>query len=286
MIRLCLFGPIVVEGPGGAVPTFEHPQALSLLAFLAAARPLGRHSQAEIAGLLWGRLPQDRALEALRKALAELQQKLGEGALLIHEDGSISLNDEQVTVDVRAFTKAIQSRTYDLALKAYAGEFLEDLFSPECAEFERWADDERSRLRGDALGAALQLAVDHERRLEHRAAAARIKWALRLAPTDDSLLQRLLRLLDAQGERTAALREFEDFRVRLEAQFASEPAPETLALVARIRDAVTKLDAGRPLTSKPGGSTTPGATAPDSGGDDLTFARISTALRERFVLFV
>jgi DNA-binding SARP family transcriptional activator len=56
-----------------------------------------------------------------------------------------------------------------------------------------------------------------------------------LAPDDERAVRRLIRLLDRQGNRSAALGVYETFRDRLAADYGVPPSPETLALIAEVR---------------------------------------------------
>ncbi len=66
-----------------------------------------------------------------------------------------------------------------------------------------------------------------------------VSWARRLtelAPYDETSWQRLIRLLDVQGDRSEALIAYVSLRARLLEELEVEPSPETHALVAGIRE--------------------------------------------------
>jgi hypothetical protein len=96
-----------------------------------------------------------------------------------------------------------------------------------------------------------------------------------LAPLDERLLRRLIKLLDRVGDRAGAVREYELFARRLDDALELEPSPETRALVEEVRarsqvppDRVTAATAGRPAGREPeerpgdAATTPPDAEAP------------------------
>ncbi|MEJ2240438.1 MAG: protein kinase, partial [Gemmatimonadales bacterium] len=89
------------------------------------------------------------------------------------------------------------------------------------------------------MNLALALAERYEGEGKFLAAVERCRWARSIAPTDERVTRRLLRLLDGQGDRATALREFEAFAKMLDEDYGLEPSPETVALVQRIRSRET-----------------------------------------------
>src|SRR6185437_9554617 len=71
------------------------------------------------------------------------------------------------------------------------------------------------------------------------AASEAARWArhaTRLDPDDERSLQRLVRLLDSQGDRAGALRAYTEFAHSLAIEFAAEPSAETQALIDAVRN--------------------------------------------------
>jgi DNA-binding SARP family transcriptional activator len=59
--------------------------------------------------------------------------------------------------------------------------------------------------------------------------------AVELSPDDEAAVRRLMRILDRRGDRAGALGAYESFRLRLAAEYAAVPSPETDALLGSIR---------------------------------------------------
>src|SRR6185437_16237722 len=65
------------------------------------------------------------------------------------------------------------------------------------------------------------------------------RWARhanRLDPDDERSLQRLVRVLDSQGDRAGALRAYTEFAHSLAIEFAAEPSAEIQALIDAVRN--------------------------------------------------
>src|SRR5690606_35508999 len=97
-------------------------------------------------------------------------------------------------------------------------------------EYQDWLDRNRSRLRDLAAGAARTLADDLAGLDRPEEALAYARRALDLDPHDEPALRRLVTLLDASGDRAAALRALDVFTRRLAAELDLEPSEETRGL--------------------------------------------------------
>ena len=81
---------------------------------------------------------------------------------------------------------------------------------------------------------AIRSYYEHGRRGE---AVQRARWCAELAPADAGPVGRLLRLLEEAGDRTAALRAYEEYAQRLAREYELEPHQELRSIVERIREA-------------------------------------------------
>jgi serine/threonine-protein kinase len=86
-----------------------------------------------------------------------------------------------------------------------------------------------------ATEAAYTLAARAEARGELSLAAHWGRRALALSPDDESVLRHLIVVLDRLGDRTDALRVYEQFARHLASEYDVEPSSETTSLVAAIR---------------------------------------------------
>jgi len=155
-------------------------------------------------------------------------------------------------------------------MEVYRGALLEGFFiDGMSAGLEEWIDTERARLNWKAFLASRELADEAERSGNGIAAAQWARSAVALAPDNEIAVRRLIEILDAFGDRAGALRVADDFARRLSAEFGTEPAAETQALIAAVRArGPTPSAASTALAIGPsaGESTTPAFPAAVAGG--------------------
>ncbi len=212
----------------------HHAKRAALLAYLAAALPRGLHRRDKLLALFWPEFDGPRARAALSQAVYFLRATLGEEALTPGGDGVVGIADV-VWCDAVAFEAALDAGNLAEALALYRGDLLDGFFISGAPEFERWLDGERERLRQRAAGGAWALAEAKTAEGDTFEAA---RWARRAAdvlPADEAGARRLMTLLHALGDRTAAIYVYEAFTERLKQDYDLEPSAETRALAAAIR---------------------------------------------------
>jgi DNA-binding SARP family transcriptional activator/TolB-like protein len=237
MIRLQLLGAIDLRDANGRElrDILAQPKRLALLAYLAAASPTGSQRRDTLLGLFWPELDQEHARNSLSKAIHFLRRSLGEGVIVSRSAEELALDDNAAWVDVRAFSKALESDQTGHALELYRGDLLPSFFVPDSPGFEEWLERERARLRAQAAAAARALAERLEAGRHHTLALACARRAVELSNGDERPVRKLIELLDRLGDRAGALRAYEEFARRLAAELEVVPAPETRALIERIR---------------------------------------------------
>lgn len=235
LIELRVLGALRVTGPDHQrLHALEsQPKRLALLLYLVLCpRPPRRDV---LLATFWPELDQERSRAALRQTLWFLRRQLGAEALVaLTED--VGVDDDVVRSDVTMFERAFATGEYAAALGWYGGDLAQGFYWSDCTEvFERWLDAERARLRRMALSAASTLV---QRATARGDADTALTWARRaaaIAPDDETVVRQLLVALDHAGDRAGALAVHDDFRRRLESEFGASPAPETEAIVHRLR---------------------------------------------------
>lgn len=237
MIRLQLLGSLDLRDAEGRElrTVLAQPKRLALLAYLAAASPSGSHRRDTLLGLFWPELDQEHARNALSKAVHFLRRSLGDRAIASRSADELALKADLVWVDVRAFAEALAGERIEEALELYRGDLLPSFFVPEAPGFEEWLERERARLRSRAAAAARVLAERHEAGRHLTLAVACARKAVELSDGDERPIRRLIELLDRAGDRAGAVRAYEEFARKLAVELEVEPAPETVALIDRIR---------------------------------------------------
>ncbi|MFL5540314.1 MAG: BTAD domain-containing putative transcriptional regulator [Longimicrobiaceae bacterium] len=211
-----------------------HRRRVALLAVLAAARgrPVGRE---RLIGLLWPEYATEASRHNLSESLYVLRKELGDEAIVSASAGDVALDPAVVASDVAEFQEALERGDAEAAVRAYGGPLLDGFYVPDAPEFERWAEGERDRLARLYARAAEGLAEAAE---AEGSAIRAVDWWRRLAahdPFSSRTALRLVRALDAAGERPSALRAAEAHAALLRAELGVEPDPDLCAFVSRLR---------------------------------------------------
>lgn len=268
LYSLHVLGGPVLQGPDGPVTgraSYRRRVALLSILALARGRPVGRE---RIIGLLWPEHPSDGARHALSEALYVLRKDLSDELFAVVGD-EIALNAGVMESDVAAFEDAVVSGRPEDAVRGYGGPLLDGFYVADAPEFERWVDGERERL-ARLYGQMLEsLALGAEAGEDW---AAAVEWWRRLAAHDrysSRVALRLVRALDAAGDRMAALRFAGAHAVLLREELGGEPDRELAELVARLRAEPLRFDAppppdrtGAPRSTQPGRDLVPADAAP------------------------
>ena len=211
------------------------PKRMALLCYLAATDPDRLHRRDVLLEIFWPELDTVRARAALRQALHYVRRSVGE-PVLTSEGDEVGVDPDRVWCDARAFQVLLADGALEQALELYRGDLLPGFHVAEAPGFERWAEEERARLRGVAARAAEELSAAEERRGNIVAALEWSRERLALAPVDERALRRILTLRDRLGDRAGAEREYREYVRRLRREYELEPSPETVQTAAAIRE--------------------------------------------------
>ncbi len=284
MIRFHTLGVLDLRGPDGAElgAVLRQPKRLGLLAYLALASPRRFHRRDSLLALFWPDLDQEHARAALRRALYFLRVELGADVVTGRGDEEVGVSEESLWCDVPALDRALAAGDFEAALALYRGPLLDGLHVAGSApEFQEWLDRERGRVRQRAGGAARSLATRAEAEGRLSDAATWARRVLDLEPDDESALRGLLALLDRIGDRSGAVRAYEEFARRLAQEFELEPSAETRVLVEFVRSrAETAVPAHAAVASRPGASATTIAVLPFSVRGDPRFSYLGEGMVE------
>ena len=277
-LDLSWLGSPRVESNGAPV-RLETKKNLALLAFLSLNdRPVSRE---RLASIFWPDFDPERAPANLRRSLASLHASLPGKWLAADRDTVAVLPDHGIRVDVRAagaHAAAVKAHGHDdgqpcaecrarleEAAGLFHGEFMEGFTLAGCPEFDDWQLARRENLRAELAWTLERLARAWaaEASWEQALSAARRWLALdRLHEPAQALLVRLLAL---SGQRSGAIRQYEEFAQMLRDELGQEPEEETRALYNRVlaRTLGPALPAAAPSVAAPedGGATARGAPA-------------------------
>jgi DNA-binding SARP family transcriptional activator/tetratricopeptide (TPR) repeat protein len=235
MIQLTVLGDIELRSDDGNLigSVLSQPRRLALLVYLGLEASGGGVQRDRLLGVFWPDLPQDQARQSLRTALHFLRRSLGPGAIET-EGTAVLLDPDHITCDAAAFLTALEAGRGADALRLYRGDLLPGFhLDGGPAEFERWLEETRARLRRQAADTAWSLAAAQEAAGNAPGAGAWARTAARLSDGDEAAVRRAIELLGRIGDRAGALAAYDELARRLAADFDASPSPETDAAVAR-----------------------------------------------------
>ncbi|MEM7414357.1 MAG: BTAD domain-containing putative transcriptional regulator [Gemmatimonadota bacterium] len=223
--------------PDGARHVLSQPKRVALLTALMLHAKGGSVRRDTIVGLLWPELDASRASNAMSQSLHHLRKALGPGVFERAGAGALSVRHEMLWCDAVAFRDALETGTGDEStLDLYRGELLPGLYVSGALEFERWLEDERSRLRHAADELAARLTQERVEAGDEQQAVRIARRALFVSPHDERATRRLMEVLEWSGDRRAALEEYEAFREHMRKEYGAAPSEDSQALASRIRD--------------------------------------------------
>jgi DNA-binding SARP family transcriptional activator len=247
VLRVHLFGGLVLTWGETQVPPIPGPASRSLFAYLATYRNRP-HTRDLLAGTFWPELPDAVSRRRLSQALWQIRRALSPHPVLVTEGDTVQLNpDLPLWIDVAEFEQAGQHASSETekplpanatsiglgelrkAAELYRGAFLSGYY-------DDWVLPERERLREAFLEVLEWLVAGHKQHGEYERA---LTCARRLAAEDpwrEEAHCEVMRLYHLLGRDHEALQQFEICRRVLDEELAAEPSPETAALAAEIAE--------------------------------------------------
>lgn len=237
------------------LPNLGYDKVRLLLAYLA-VEP-GPHRRGYLAECLWPDQDETKARQNLRQALAWLRRALGDQhssrPFLATDRYTVRLNPESdIQLDIAAFmaerpgcdpadpvARSACRRWHEAMARDYRGPFLANLSVEVGPEFEDWIETRRAFFHRAALDALYRLTECHKRTGEYQLALTYARQQLSLEPWRESAHRQVMECLAKSNNRLAALAQFEECRLILEAELGTAPAPRTRELLESIRAEAT-----------------------------------------------
>jgi DNA-binding SARP family transcriptional activator/predicted ATPase len=257
---LRLLGDLQVTLDGSPFDDFTSKKSLALLSYLAVTART--HTREALSGLLWGESSTSQARASLRTVLWDLRRRLS--SFIAADRQTISfVSGPSCWVDVLVLRETVEDVLHrsggapgrddqrplltddevgDLeeAVSLYHGDFMAGFFVSDARHFEDWMLEERERARKAALEALHRLLVHYRRLRAYRSAIDIGNQLLAIAPWQEEIHRALMQLLALDGQRSAALVQYETCRQMLKEELGVDPTIETRLLYRRI-------EAGKPL---------------------------------------
>jgi DNA-binding SARP family transcriptional activator/Flp pilus assembly protein TadD len=236
MIEIRVLGTFGIRLSDGNVPAvaLTQPKRMALLLYLTLVEPAGPQSRDSLMALLWPDADAESARHSLRNALYGLRQTLGEAAVVSRGEGYVGLDPSAFRCDALEMRRLLGEQRWEDAVTSWSGDLAPGFHVSEAPEFEHWLDEQRAGLRRAVTDAAWRRVDELERSGDAGLVpAAQRAWALE--PADETGARRLMRLLDASGQRAAALRAYDDLADYLRRECEAEPSAETRKLAAELK---------------------------------------------------
>jgi DNA-binding SARP family transcriptional activator len=233
MFRLETFaGLVMVDETGAKVVT--QPRRLALLALLAVAGPRGL-TRAKVHAHLWPESSAESARHGLEQLLYYLRRQLGPDAFL--DQDPLRLNPTVLISDVADFEETLGRAADAEAAAIYRGPFLDGFFVNGAPGFERWVEEERSRL-AEAYRDALRRLAEAERDQErHREAAGWWRRLIASDPLSERAALGLMQALVATGDRPAAMVFARGYASLVREELAAPLSPDVAMYMANLGEA-------------------------------------------------
>jgi DNA-binding SARP family transcriptional activator len=233
-MRLVLMGGLTLY-VGGEATTGATTQRrrLALLALLAIARDRGL-SRDKIQAYFWPESDSEHARHGLNQLLYFQRHRLAVGDLFLGKK-TPRLNPAMTTCDVWEFEDALGAGAHEEAVRLYTGPFLDGFFLKRAPAFERWVDDQRSRLAKRCAGAIGALATAAAAKGDYHQA---VEWwcrAAELNPFDTETVLRLIEASVAIGDRAAAVRHGQYHMNLLQTELGLTPDPRVMGMIDQLR---------------------------------------------------
>lgn len=249
-LRLTLLGTFAATLDAKLIPSFRSRKIQALLAYLA-VESARVHPRDALVDLLWPEQPPEQARGSFRLSLSRLQKRIGNRAadppFLTITRQTVAWNpDSDYALDVADFLRAADGALNEpdsaaasgylhTALGLYGGDFLAGFAVPDAPAFDDWAATTRQYLHQQLVAAITQGMERAEADGEFAQVADLAQRQLDLAPWDESAHQRRMRALALDGQRAAALAQFDNCIQLLDRELGVVPDEATVALAEQIR---------------------------------------------------
>lgn len=243
---MTLLGGLAISLGDEPLTRFISSKAPALLSYLAyTGQP---HTRAVLTGLLWGDSPEAQAKASLRQVLSDLRRTLADYLLI--EGNTVAFNQAAPHwLDVAEFNRHLQAVPSDAAITLtdsqaaalqaavdlYKGDFLAGFFVPNAPAFEEWVTGEQEWLRQAVLQAMHRLILHYTQTGAYLMGINVATRLLALEPWQEEAHRQLMLLLALNGQRGAALAQYETCRRVLAKDLGVNPTRETTELYERIR---------------------------------------------------
>lgn len=253
-LTLSFLGPGQILGPNDTEIILRGRKEFALLAYLA-SEPEHAHRREFLGGLLWPEMAANEFRNNLRVTLSRLKNSLvqqGVDSLIIERQTVQFRPDFDFQVDTLEFKRLrteVDSHVHEQlsdcqpcqqnieqALALYNGQFLQGFHVEDSYVFEEWMTYQREHFQRQAIELLGIIENVYLAQGDADEAIGTVRRRIALDPLQEDAHRLLMRLLAQNGERHAALVQYETCRRLLRQELGVPPEPETAELYQQIRD--------------------------------------------------
>jgi DNA-binding SARP family transcriptional activator len=236
-LQITTFGRPQILMDGRVVQDIRSAKARAVLYYLAAVgEPTSRQL---LAGLFWSDKADESARRNLRGIIYKLKNVGGESILLADRD-MIGIDPAvNLSVDIAQFEGLLAEphpsvEQMSKATHLYRGDFLEDYHIADAPLFDEWVVAQRERLRQQAEQTFYRLVIAYTDRRQLHQGIDSCTRLLELWPWAEEGHRQLMHLFAMDGQRSAALNQYDICSDILYEDLGVEPSDETTALYDQI----------------------------------------------------
>ncbi|MCB0208623.1 MAG: hypothetical protein KDJ52_04820 [Anaerolineae bacterium] len=196
-----------------------------------------------LADLFWGEMDEGKAKRNLTKSLSTLRKlvdpflEIERQTVTFKSNESVQLDTELFQTNIETGEKKAQLNALKKAIDLYQGDFLDGIYVKDSLPFEEWMLNQREHFRELMLDGLENLITQYIHQGDYDKGITYANRLLELDPWRESAHRQMMTLLARNGQRNAALTQYETCRRLLDDEFGVEPTPETTALYERLKTA-------------------------------------------------
>ena len=222
---------------GNNAPLQLQKRLLALLVYITIEQQMVERSKLTL--LFWSNVLDEPSRSSLRTGLSKLRKILGD---YVHSTRqAVGLNWEKpILVDAFELHTALTSepidfKKIDAAIARYRGDFLTGFELKDAPEFNSWCAEQQERFQQLAFEAFNKLIEDSEKKKNYDRAIQYAQQMLNLDKWQEESHYKLIYLYGLQGNRAAALKQYEKCKDTLVKTLEIEPSEALENLVAQIK---------------------------------------------------
>ncbi|MEM8862442.1 MAG: BTAD domain-containing putative transcriptional regulator, partial [Chloroflexota bacterium] len=228
-LQLTLLGKPQIRLNDEPLTKLTSAKAKALLFYLAVEQ--STVSRELLSGLLWSDMPPESARASLRVVLSKLRGELEPFILITRREVTLQPSAEVIS-DLDLF---LNDKDYRQANINYKGPFLDDFYLKDAPLFEEWVGRKRETYKQLLLDRLKKLAQTARQNGNLDQAISDLRTLLQFEPWREEAHRELMSLYVQNGQRTAALAQFEQCVDILKAELDIKPEQETVDLVEAIK---------------------------------------------------